>query len=289
MPGMPSELYGKILNEINYFKGSARECNNYLCAQFPDVPSLTLGSIYSLEYQRRMKRNHPKVAASAAKFYDRFQEAVNRGDEPGIILRLAQEVDISPALLARMILEQHYEKLAPEVAVSVSKSLISRKMKDTTLIEDRDVAYEIYLSTLNDDQYGPLADVGKHSLGQEYELKLQRIAKDLKLAFRGEEHLRLKGYDKTPDIKLDIPIAVDGFMVNWIESKALFGDEEGHRGYLKDQYLSYWNRFGTGLVIYWLGYLDTIEQVNEKKIIVMSDFPSNITVMDPKCIKPPQL
>ena len=81
------------------------------------------------------------------------------------------------------------------------------------------------------------------SLGQEYELKLQRIAKDLKLAFRGEEHLRLKGYDKTPDIKLDIPIAVDGFIVNWIESKALFGDEESHRTYLKDQYLSYWNRY----------------------------------------------
>ena len=118
---------------------------------------------------------------------------------------------------------------------------------------------------------------------------MQRIAKDLKLAFRGEEHLRLKGYDKTPDIKLDIPFAVDGFIINWIESKALFGDEEGHRTYLKDQYLSYWNRFGTGLVIYWLGFLETIDQMNEKKIIVMSEFPSKITFMDPSCIKPAQL
>lgn len=283
------DLYQDILNEIKNFKGSARECNFCLCRKFPNVPPLTLGSIFSLEYQRRMKRNHSRIAALAERHYDKFQEAVNRGDEPGVILRMAQSIDISPALLARMILEQHYERLAPEVAVSVSKSLISRKMKDTTLIEDRDVAYEVYLSTLHDDQYGPLADVGKHSLGQEYELKLQRIAKNLKLAFRGEEHLRLKGYDKTPDIKLDIPISVDGFIINWIESKALFGDEEGHRGYLKDQYLSYWNRFGTGLVIYWLGFLETLDQMNEKKIIVMSDFPSNITQMDPLCIKPPQL
>lgn len=51
-------------------------------------------------------------------FSIRFQEAVNRADEPGIILRMAQSIDISPALLARMILEQHYERLAPEVAVS---------------------------------------------------------------------------------------------------------------------------------------------------------------------------
>lgn len=62
------------------------------------------------------------------------------------------------------------------------------------------------------------------------------------LAFRDEEHLRKHGYDKTPDCKLDVPIAIDGFIVNWIESKALFGDEDAHRDYKKNQYLSYWNR-----------------------------------------------
>jgi hypothetical protein len=80
------------------------------------------------------------------------------------------------------------------------------------------------------------------SIGQEYELRLQRMLKDLNIVFRDEEHLRQHGYDKTPDIKLEIPIAVDGFVVNWIESKALFGDEESHNIYFKDQFLSYWNR-----------------------------------------------
>ena len=87
------------------------------------------------------------------------------------------------------------------------------------------------------------------------------------ITFLHEEHLRMKGYDKTPDIKLEIPVgkwwinsenpydhlhcnfifliilAVDGQVINWIESKALFGDEEVHRGYLKDQLYSYWNRY----------------------------------------------
>lgn len=80
------------------------------------------------------------------------------------------------------------------------------------------------------------------TVGQQYEIRLHRHLENLGVAFKDEECLRRYGYDKTPDIKLDVPVSVNGFIINWIESKALFGEEEAHKWYMKDQYSSYWNR-----------------------------------------------
>ena len=83
------------------------------------------------------------------------------------------------------------------------------------------------------------------------------------------------GYDKP----LDGHIMVNRFLVNWIESKALFGDDENHTAYLNDQLWSYWNRFGPGLVIYWCGYLRHLEWSTEHGILVRDAFPAEAEIV----------
>lgn len=72
-----------------------------------------------------------------------------------------------------------------------------------------------------------------------------------------------KGWAKTPDVKLKLPIGVvDGAgkarVVNWIDSKAMFGDPDTHFAQNGDQLRGYVNRFGPGLVLYWFGCVESV-------------------------------
>jgi len=51
-----------------------------------------------------------------------------------------------------------------------------------------------------------------------------------------------------------VPIAVRGRVVHWIDSKASFADPAVHRDKGLPQFQAYVNRYGPGLVIYWLGF-----------------------------------
>ncbi|XP_036039030.1 CDAN1-interacting nuclease 1 isoform X1 [Onychomys torridus] len=94
-----------------------------------------------------------------------------------------------------------------------------------------------------------------------------------------EDQLRAKGYDKTPDFILQVPVAVEGHIIHWIESKASFGDECSHHAYLHGQFWSYWNRFGPGLVIYWYGFIRELDCNRERGILLKACFPTDIVTL----------
>ncbi|KAL4434237.1 hypothetical protein ABPG75_000678 [Micractinium tetrahymenae] len=114
---------------------------------------------------------------------------------------------------------------------------------------------DVEACVLCDRTYSPASDAARHSAGNEYEERLNAALAAAGVAFWTEDQLRSRGYHKTPDARLQVPIAVQGRIVNWIDSKATFGDDKLHRQQQQEQYERYVNRFGPGLVIYWHGFI----------------------------------
>ncbi|XP_043371653.1 CDAN1-interacting nuclease 1 isoform X14 [Dermochelys coriacea] len=172
--------------------------------------------------------------------FPRYLSGVMKNAAAPVLLELANEVDFAPSLMARIVLERF---LKEQEGAIPSKTLINSMLRDPSQIPDGVLANQVYQCTVNDYCYGPLVDCIKHAIGHEHEVLLREMLLEKNLSFLAEEQLRAKGYDKTPDFILEVPVAVEGHIIHWIESKASFGDECSHQAYLHDQFWSYWNRY----------------------------------------------
>jgi len=283
---MDIEVYEEILTSLRLRAWTDLDVlQDELCKEFPQLPRGTIRSILCQEYQRHVKSTFRASHSDQNKrlVTHKVDEALHNGQDQGVIVRLASETGTSPALTARMVMETKIGEAKQED--NGGKSQLSQMMKDSTLIEDGKLAMEVFLATIKDDSYGHLAEAIKQSIGEEHEQKLKDILTSLDIPFTDEHILRSQGYDKTPDIKLEVPISVDGFIVNWIESKALFGDPEAHSGYLRDQLWSYLNRFGSGMVIYWSGYVGSLDTNRSAGIMLSDSFPDNFVRYNPESIR----
>jgi hypothetical protein len=143
--------------------------------------------------------------------------------------------------------------------------------------------------------------------GLEFESLLESHLVSRGLAFHSEHSLRLAGKaSKTPDFLLAAPILVHGHVVNWIDSKAHFASPGLKREQIEGQLRQYVNRSGSGMVIYWLDFVEGEEGSastplpphclstsaasarqttnfaapaldEEGKILLLTDFPSEFT------------
>ncbi|XP_052549878.1 CDAN1-interacting nuclease 1 isoform X1 [Tympanuchus pallidicinctus] len=231
-------------DEIAQFLGHVqptRQSLRKLKEKFPSQSQSTLLSIFSQEYQKQIKRTHAKhhTAEAVESYYQRYLNGVMKNATAPVLLELANEMDFAPSLMARIVLERFLQE--QEQAIP-SKTLINSMLRDPSQIPDGVLANQIYQCTVNDCCYGPLVDCIKHAIGHEHEILLREMLLEKNLSFIAEDQLRAKGYDKTPDFILEVPVAVEGHIIHWIESKASFGDESSHQAYLQDQFWSYWNR-----------------------------------------------
>ena len=152
--------------------------------------------------------------------------------------------------------------------------MISAQLKQPELIDDASLSAQVRECVQFDDNYSPLVESLRHNVGAEFEFQLQSRLRHLHIPFLTEAEMAARGYPKTPDIKFEVPILVEGrFVVNWIESKATFADPETLAASLRDQFTAYSNRYGPGLVIYWFGHVKPDAEV-ENGVLIRDDLPT---------------
>ena len=159
-------------------------------------------------------------------------------------------------------------------------------------------------------------DIIRECIGREYEELLVKLLNDKNMCFETESQLRSRGKPKTPDILFLIPMGLKAeifdaihttnttnqldniddysidnstalnnsnvdnnnnnyYVINWIDSKAMFADIITFQDNL-DQFKTYNNRYGRGLVIYWHGLSqDIYDSLTDDMIIVRDRFPDH--------------
>ncbi|KAJ0400386.1 hypothetical protein ATCC90586_011511 [Pythium insidiosum] len=244
--------------------------------------------------EKQLKRHIARHLGSAA------ARGNNSSSEPESMCSIARSVDFSPCMLARVILEAAYGWSKPHIS-----ALFKDVLAGTRRWPQRLPAQSIYQADngearaeMNETQYNrvwqdvlecihadvfcsPLADRIRHNMGVEYEYILMGKLRSHGLLFESEDVLREKGLSKTPDVRLLLPIGVTGadgelHVVNWIDSKAMFGDRHTHETENASQLEGYVNRYGPGMVIYWFGHVANLS--SDRDVFITDVFPADISL-----------
>lgn len=267
---MNLSTYNSIVEFIHSYKGLPIDCELELKTIFSNIDHLTLKSILQVECTQKTKSIYHKFASKSQKLLLEYEKLSEKDPyDFYILIKMAKNYEVPPSLMCRLIINEKYSN-------EMTKVKITELIKNPHLIPDTCLGGNARICVFSDNQEGPIPDFIRRCLGEEYELKTKQMATEAGLIFVDEENLRRIGFDKTPDLKLALPCLYKGSVVNWIESKALFGDIRTHKRYLQQQLTSYLNRFGPGIVIYWFGFIENILQLKENGgLIILNKFPES--------------
>lgn len=230
----------------------------------------SVGNVHKLETLVAIRNQACMLACTGkndwlVKQTDRFVREYQQGES---LVNIASRCHVPPTLLVRRMLAAY---------MKLSRKEITAVLRDPGKMEDERMKNEVTKCVQMDDLMGPRWDKERMEIGSRYEQKLCELVAHWGVQFDTEHDLRKMGSFKTPDLLLKVPVAVDGRIVNWIDSKAKFGDDFFLKKDYKDSIKSYVLRFGPGMVLYWFGYITDHRAaiLADEDVIVCDSFPQN--------------
>eukprot|EP00635_Sarcinochrysidales_sp_CCMP3193_P009538 CAMPEP_0118897208 /NCGR_PEP_ID=MMETSP1166-20130328/4698_1 /TAXON_ID=1104430 /ORGANISM="Chrysoreinhardia sp, Strain CCMP3193" /LENGTH=399 /DNA_ID=CAMNT_0006836273 /DNA_START=8 /DNA_END=1207 /DNA_ORIENTATION=+ len=208
------------------------------------------------------------------------------------LLSIARRAGFSPYLVSRLVLE---------AALGIPRKAVSELVKKPEMIPDARLRREVEACATADPHYSPRHDAARRDVGLRHERLLESELDKADVPYQREDDLRRRGFAKTPDVLLDVPLAYvfkddddddkgdlgdhhhpkdddddddddDVRVINWIDSKAMFGLPSTYRDDHRQQLLGYVNRLGPGAVVYWFGFAEELQALDDD-VLLLSDWP----------------
>lgn len=213
--------------------------------------------LYTQKIVRDATRRFYKVKRHAEKMQDEWRSGRS-------FLSIASTWQFPPVLTVLIILGEN----------GVSKKQVWKYINKPDVIRNSRLQKEIKEVAKNDIVYSPNAVQLQYERGRWGEKKLKKWLDKQNIKYRTEKQIRGK-FSKTPDYLLNEPIRLNDMDVNWIESKANFGDFIEIKRTMKKQLIPYTELFGNGAVVYWFGFLDEVRSYDGIDILDASSFKIN--------------
>lgn len=197
--------------------------------------------IYTQRHQRECIKKHYRIKRDAPRLLKSWRSGET-------LLEISRRYEFSPVLTGLILFNESGRSNKQYWAL----------VRNPETITDRELRRQIEEITAADIINSPEGDMRQKLRGKWGEKNLQDWLDSQGITYRTENDLRGGEFTKTPDALLDKPIVVNGWKINWIESKASFGDFVEVNKNTKKQLLPYVDLFGQGLVVYWFGFVDEI-------------------------------
>ncbi|MFQ6089141.1 MAG: TPD domain-containing protein [Candidatus Methanofastidiosia archaeon] len=215
----------------------SKESISHLSKKFR-MPEELLLTILAQKIVRKTKKDYHIVKRQSKKLHREWK----RGKT---LLEISKEKRFSPILMASFILTED----------GISKREFRKFINNPKSIEDRRLKIEILEIIENDMVYSPKGLEIQRVNGEFAESKIREWLELKRISYATETEIK-REHKKTPDFLLEEVLKIDGRSINWIESKASFGDKTQMRRDYNQQLKHYLNLFGEGLVCYWNGFID---------------------------------
>ena len=232
---MKYEEFKAIYDELNEYSDVER------LAKETGLDEELLNVIYTQKTVRDATKRYHVVKRNAPRLLREWKAGSS-------LLSIAKRWRFPPILTGLLLFQEN----------GFSKKQFWKYVREPEQISDPRLRKEIEEITAADTIYSPEGNEVQFKRGKWGEAKLQQWLDEQELTYHTENDLRGK-YSKTPDCLLTEPIRLNGWTINWIESKASFGDRIEFNKNIRGQLTQYVEMFGPGVVVYWFGHVDNLD------------------------------